>query len=201
MRPRAAALIAAACLTACSGAGTKGERCARECGERQLTDTEREVQESIERIPIEAVKTLPATRERLRAAGRPVMTVEGRPGYLYWDLIGPEQLRNPAFRVPQDRPDVQGCVVVSFEIRPDGRTDKFEIVESDPPGVFDKAALRAAYATEYEPAPPAARHQRALWFLVARPPRSDISRVNEVVEIERNKRREAQRAACEGKVT
>jgi TonB family protein len=88
---------------------------------------------------------------------------------------------------------------VSYDVRPDGKTDGFEIEKSDPAGVFDKAALRAVLATEYEPAAgPRPRQRRSLWFIVARPPRSEFSKVNDIVEEQRNKRREEQRVACEG---
>lgn len=36
---------------------------------------------------------------------------------------------------------VQGCVTVAFDVRPDGLTDDFEVLDSQPPGVFVKSAL------------------------------------------------------------
>lgn len=167
---------------------------------------QRELEKAIESMPILKAPTTPEVREKQRAAGQRVMLVEAKPGYVYRDFAKfdiREGGRNAATTDrPQENPDVYGCVTVSFDILPDGKTDGFEVVKAEPAGLFDKHALRAVYATEYEPAAagaaPAARHQRSIFFLVARPPRSEISRVNEAVEDSRNKRREERRAACEG---
>lgn len=167
---------------------------------------QRELEKAIESMPILKAPTTPEVREKQRAAGQRVMLVEAKPGYVYRDFAKfdiREGGRNAATTDrPQENPDVYGCVTVSFDIRPDGQTDGFEVVKAEPAGLFDKHALRAVYATEYEPvaagAAPAGRQQRSIFFLVARPPRSEISRVNEAVEDSRNKRREERRAACEG---
>ena len=168
---------------------------------------QRELERAIESMPILQGQTTSESRARQRAAGERVMLVEGKPGYVYRDFAKfdiREGGRNAATTDrPQENPDVYGCVTVSFDIRPDGKTDGFEVIKAEPAGLFDKHALRAVYATEYEPlaaGAPAAfvRQQRSLFFLVARPPRSEISRVNEAVEASRNKHREEQRAACEG---
>ena len=167
---------------------------------------QRELEKAIESMPILQGQTTPEARARQRAAGQRVMLVEGKPGYVYRDFAKfdvREGGRNATTTDrPQENPDVYGCVTVSFDIRPDGKTDGFEVVKAEPAGLFEKHALRAVYATEYEPlaagAAPAGRQQRSIFFLVARPPRSEISRVNEAVEDSRNKRREEQRAACEG---
>lgn len=166
-------------------------------GPGDLTSRERDMKEQVDLIPIEAVRTPQESRDAMRRAGRPVMLVRGTPALLYRDYPRPARLH-----VPQEIPDVQGCVVVSYDVWRDGKTDGFEIENSTPPGVFDRAALRAAVATEYEPpAEPLPRQRRALWFLIARPPRTEISRVNELVEADRNRRRDEQRAACEGQAS
>lgn len=164
-----------------------------------LSSRERDMKEEADRIPIEAVRTSDAAREAMRRAGQPVMVVQGAPAIMYRDYQRAVPGANrSSLHVPQEVPDVQGCVIVSYDIRPDGKTDGFEIDSSTPPGVFDRTALRAALATEYEPATaPRPRQRRALWFLIARPPRAELSRVNDMVEADRNRRREAQRAACE----
>jgi len=173
-------------------------------GGKELTIAERQLQNLIATIPIKTAETSPELREKLRSQGQPVMLVLGRPGYLYRDYVRASEQSAPSLRIPQENPDVHGCVTVSFEIRPDGKTDGFEVAKSDPAGMFDKHAVRAVYATEYEPSPatmkagPAPRHQRSIWFLVARPPRGEFSKLNDAVEDERNKRREVLRAACEG---
>lgn len=175
--------------------------------------TSETLEKLIEATPIYRVPTTPTMRDQQRAAGARVMLVEGRPGYVYRDFlhatvpisgVGVGAASRPIIHQPQENPDVHGCVTVSFQIRPDGKTDAFEIVKSEPKGLFDKPALRAVFATEYETAADAAaaadvRHERSIWFLVARPQRSEFSKVNEVVEESRNRRREEQRMACEGK--
>lgn len=163
-------------------------------------ERENDIKANIDRIKIVAAPTSPEARDAMRRAGQPVMLVKASPGLVYRDfqqLKG--EIRRYADTTVQEVPDVQGCVVVSYDVLPDGKTDGFEIEKSEPAGVFDQAALRAAYATEYEPAAgPRPRQQRAIWFIVARPPRQDFSKLNDTVEAQRNRVREQQRAACEG---
>jgi TonB family protein len=167
-------------------------------GPEPLTSREQDMKEQVDRIPIEAVRIPEAMREAQRRAGQPVMVVQGVPAVMYRDYQRAVPAANRShLHVPQEVPDVQGCVVVSYDVRPDGKTDGFEIESSTPPTVFDRAALRALLATEYEPSTaPRPRQLRALWFLIARPPRAELSRVNETVEADRNKQREQQRAEC-----
>lgn len=191
---------------------------------------EQKLSQVVKAIPIQRVPTTPAQREAQRKQGLPVMTVKGQPGYMYRDFLQATMadtfggVSSPTLKIPQENPDVYGCVTVSFEIRPDGKTDGFEVVksESDPAGMFDEHALRAVFETEYEPAkgdaagaakaaepaaaPDAAaakpkRYERSIWFLVARPPRAAFSKVNEAVENSRNRRREELRVACEERAT
>jgi TonB family protein len=194
------------------------EGSAAQAEDRSITEdqgvTEFKLDQVIESIPIHRVPTSTAQRKKQQAAGQRVMLVEGRPGYKYRDFLrasvaaGPQQsVSTPMLRQPQDNPDVYGCVTVSFEIRPDGKTDAFEIEKSEPAGLFDKQALRAVYQTEYQPlaagevATARQRHERSIWFLVARPPRSEFSKLNEAVEDSRNRRREELRTECEGPAT
>lgn len=164
------------------------------------------LEQAIASISISRVPTTDERRQKQRAAGQRVMLFEGMPGYVYRDILQghlsstPSMVARPILSIPQENPDVYGCVTVSYDVRPDGKTDGFEIVKSDPPGLFDRHALRAAYESEYEPAPgsPVVRVQRSIWFLVARPPRAEFSRLNDTVEAARNKEREARRVACEG---
>lgn len=161
---------------------------------------EHDLKQDIDRVKIVTAPTSPEARAAMRRAGQPVMTVKASPALMYRDF---QQLQGAIVRradtTVQEVPDVQGCVVVSYDVLPDGKTDGFEVVKSEPAGVFDKAALRAAYATEYEPAAgPRPRQQRAIWFIIARPPRQEFSKLNDTVEEQRNRVREQQRAACEG---
>jgi TonB family protein len=163
-------------------------------------EREYDIKQDIDRVKIVTTPTTPEAREAMRRAGQPVMTVKASPALVYRDF---QQLEGAIVRsadtIVHEVPDVQGCVVVSYDVLPDGKTDGFEIEKSEPAGVFDKAALRTAYATEYEPAAgPRPRQQRAIWFIVARPPRGTISKLNDAIERQRNRTREEQRAACEG---
>ena len=165
----------------------------------RIAERQDNIKEHIERIPITVANTSAEDRASMRRDGRPVMLVKATPAPLYHDYQSIEGSIQQRVRRAQDVADVQGCVIVSYDVRPDGKTDGFEVEKSDPAGVFDKAALRAALATEYEPAATTRpRQRRAMWFLVARPPRGEFSKLNDVVEEERNKRREEQRVACEG---
>lgn len=47
---------------------------------------------------------------------------------------------------------IEGHVTVRYRIRSDGSVDHVEVVESDPPGVFDDAAILAVRTWRYEPA-------------------------------------------------
>lgn len=165
----------------------------------RIAEREAEIKEDIDRIAILAESTSLESRAAARREGAPVMLVKGAPALLYRDYQRTEGAIRQRVHKVQEVPDVQGCVVVSYDVRPDGKTDGFKVESSDPAGVFDQAALRAVLITEYEPmATPPPRQRRAIWFIVARPPRSEFSKLNETIEAERNKRREEQRAACEG---
>jgi TonB family protein len=122
-----------------------------------------------------------------RASGGPVVLKEG-------------VLQFPRYRIDED---VYGCVVVSFEILPDGKTDQFEVVRADPPGIFDEAAMRLMLVTEFEkPAPVAAgaarpRHPRSVFVLMPQSLRTEYTSMNQRDEDERDKARAGLRAACE----
>jgi TonB family protein len=179
-------ILACVLLAACATADRVAER-------------EYDIKQDIDRIPIQAAPTSPEARAAMRRDGQPVMLVKATPALLYRDYQRTEGSIRQRVHYAQEVPDVQGCVVVSYDVRPDGKTDGFTVEKSEPPGVFDRAALRAAVATEYEPATgPRPRQRRAVWFIVARPPRADFSKLNDTIEAERNRERDEQRAACEG---
>jgi protein TonB len=48
---------------------------------------------------------------------------------------------------------LEGFVVLSFNIGPDGSVQNLKVVESEPPMVFDKAAKRAVSRWNFRPAP------------------------------------------------
>lgn len=57
----------------------------------------------------------------------------------------PEPLHREAPEYPRQAAlsGVQGCVVVAFDVRRDGLTDNFEVLDAKPPGVFVESALLA----------------------------------------------------------
>jgi TonB family protein len=61
------------------------------------------------------------------AKGWPVATYRAQPTY-------PEEAAARS---------IGGCVVVSFEITPGGVADRYQVLDSKPPGVFDMATLEA----------------------------------------------------------
>ena len=46
-----------------------------------------------------------------------------------------------------------GCTSVSFVVRPDGTADQYQVVDSQPKGVFDSTTLVAINQWRFEPAP------------------------------------------------
>lgn len=55
----------------------------------------------------------------------------------------PAERRQPNYPRRAALAGVQGCVTVSFDVMPDGRTDNYEVLDSKPQGVFVKEALLA----------------------------------------------------------
>lgn len=51
----------------------------------------------------------------------------------------------------QARMKEPGCIVVQFQVRPDGLTDHFLILESRPKGVFDETVLQSLQFWKFEP--------------------------------------------------
>ncbi len=76
---------------------------------------------------------------------------------------------NPIY--PQQAIDqaIVGCTSVSFIVRPDGTADQYQIVESEPKGVFDQVTLKAINEWRFEPAP--GRHTETIYYRL--PGRSD----------------------------
>lgn len=65
----------------------------------------------------------------------------------------PRRRINPPYPMQAKHRWEQGCVVLQFTIRPDGKTDDFAILESKPPGVFEKSVINAVYRWEYDRSP------------------------------------------------
>lgn len=135
---------------------------------------------------VKGKKTTPEQQALARANGLPVVLVQGEATF------GRSRLEQ----------DLHGCTIISFEILPDGKADQFELVKSEPPGVFDALALRMMLATEFERPAPAAtgarpRLQKAVYTVIPMAPPKVYSRFNERNESDRRKRQAEMRAACE----
>lgn len=59
----------------------------------------------------------------------------------------------PAFPMQARHRWEEGCVVLQFTVRTDGKTDDFTILESNPVGVFERDVILAVYRWAYDPAP------------------------------------------------
>lgn len=163
-------------LAACATIAVAEEDVAR------WTASEREtVERVLNATTVEKVPTDVEYREHLRSHGFPVMTYAGR-------VVYPRE---------QVRKNVQGCVLVEFMIRADGKTDEFEILKSEPEGVFDKLALQVIYATEFEPIETAKRHRYPVTFFLGRPLLRQHSLLNGLEDAKREKRRAELVRKCE----
>jgi TonB family protein len=139
----------------------------------------------LKRASVVAQKLPPRDVDAQRARGGPVALTRGVPQYPRYDLDE----------------DAYGCVRVSFDILPNGKTDGFEVVQADPPGVFDTLAMGVVMATDFEKAPSGTgtrRHEKSVFVLVPRPVPAVYSRLNQRNQDERDARRAVLRAACEG---
>jgi len=75
-----------------------------------------------------------AEQEKMRSTGLPVLVFGAAPLY-------PRDLASK---------EARGCVTVQFTIGEDGVPDSFVILDSDPPGRFDQAALQALFHWRFE---------------------------------------------------
>ena len=70
---------------------------------------------------------------------------------------GADRAELPLVRVQPDYPPralergIEGWAIVEFAISPTGRTKDVRVVESEPPGTFDQAAIRAIERWKYTP--------------------------------------------------
>jgi TonB family protein len=146
-----------------------------------------QVDKLVDRASVKAQRAKLHEQDAQRAKGVPTVLMVGQPAY-------------PRHALEQD---VHGCVIVSFDILPDGKTDQFEVVKADPPGVFDTLAMRMMLVTTFEkPAKGSSgaapmRHRKAVFVLLPQAPPKEYSRVAELKLAEIDKRRAELRAACE----
>lgn len=57
----------------------------------------------------------------------------------------------PQYPYKAARRGIEGWVRVAFDVTETGSVDNVEVIESDPPGVFDQAATRAVYSWRFKP--------------------------------------------------
>lgn len=57
----------------------------------------------------------------------------------------------PQYPYKAARRGIEGWVRVVFEVTETGSVDNVEVIESDPPGVFDNAAVQAVYRWRFKP--------------------------------------------------
>ena len=71
-------------------------------------------------------------------------------------------------KYPREALDAQlgGCVVVSFVISADGRADQYQVLDSQPKGVFDRAALTALNDWRFAPPPKPGRYAQDMEFRI-----------------------------------
>ena len=77
---------------------------------------------------------------------------------MYGNLVqDPSDLYMPIHQVPPVYPrralqkEIEGCVMMQFTVTKDGSTKDPEVLWSQPPGVFDRAALKSARQYRYSP--------------------------------------------------
>ena len=76
----------------------------------------------------------------------------------------PVRRAQPEYPRPAAERRIGGCTVVSFVIRPDGLADQFQVLDSQPAGVFDQATLLALKEWRFEvPARPG-RYAQAIQY-------------------------------------
>lgn len=67
-----------------------------------------------------------------------------------WPPPAPRVRMNPHYPMQAKARWEEGCVVLRFTVRPDGKTDDFAILESKPLGVFEKSVIGAVYQWQYD---------------------------------------------------
>ncbi len=74
------------------------------------------------------------------------------------------EMTAPEYPRAAERRGVEGSVTVLFTVAADGTVSAVEVVTATPPGVFDRAALRAVESWRFEPAGSETQHTRDLNF-------------------------------------
>lgn len=95
----------------------------------------------------------------------------GTPGELQpWEKELAEKNLLPLERAQPEYPrraalaGVQGCVTTAYDVRPDGLTDNFRVLDSRPEGVFSRAAVMALRDWRYPERESTARTSKVIVF-------------------------------------
>ena len=75
----------------------------------------------------------------------------------------------PRYPRPLAEAGMQGCVLVSFVIKPDGRADQYVILDSVPKGLFDQATLAALNEWRFKQPPRPGRYAQKIDYRVDAP--------------------------------
>ena len=77
----------------------------------------------------------------------------------------------PTYPVAARQNKVNGCVTLAFDIMPDGKTDHYQLIELQPPGIgmFEWAALKALAQWRFEPSDAVHRTQMTFVFKLDQP--------------------------------
>lgn len=106
-----------------------------------------------------------------------VASAESRPDLREWACADGDSKAVPVARTPPDYPHsaallcLEGSVVVRYTIGQDGSVSDVQVAESQPPGLFDRAAIHAAESWMFRPACEAGQivsteHHTALDFVM-----------------------------------
>lgn len=97
-----------------------------------------------------------------------------------WEKELAEQNLLPTKRAQPEYPKraalagLQGCVTTAFDVRPDGRTDNFQVLDSKPQGVFSRAAVKALRDWRYQEREEAVRIAQTITFSLRAEPGVEV---------------------------
>lgn len=97
-----------------------------------------------------------------------------------WEKELAEQNLLPTKRAQPEYPKrvvlagLQGCVTTAFDVRPDGRTDNFQVLDSKPKGVFSRAAVMALRDWRYPEREEPARIAQTITFSLRAEPEDEV---------------------------
>jgi TonB family protein len=106
---------------------------------------------------VTALLTVVALTGAAAPAPAPIKTVDG---------LVITKIVQPAYPLKLRKRGVEGCVVLAFEVQPDGHAAKAEVLDSVPAGRFDQTSLKALAQWEFEPPVRKGRYAQAIQFQI-----------------------------------